>query len=63
MIYFTRNLGIYHIKRPLVIDQFQRLISEDFLSLLFYHNKLSHLKLEEMIIWDHISLVQEELAD
>ncbi|MGB5034114.1 MAG: 1-acyl-sn-glycerol-3-phosphate acyltransferase [Saprospiraceae bacterium] len=58
-----RNLGIYHIKRPLVIDQFKRLISEDFLSLLFYHNKLSHLKLEDMIIWDHISLVQEELAD
>jgi glycerol-3-phosphate O-acyltransferase len=56
-----QQLGIYHIKRVLNIDSFDRLISEDFLALMYYANKLNNLQIGELINWDKIPLDQEEL--
>ncbi len=51
-----KDLGVFHIKRILKFDFFGRLISEDFMGLYFYHNKLNNLDIEEYIQWDKIPL-------
>ncbi|MDQ3142042.1 MAG: 1-acyl-sn-glycerol-3-phosphate acyltransferase [Bacteroidota bacterium] len=45
------SLGIFHIKRPLTFDEFDRLVSDDFIALLYYHNKFENLNLAEEIDW------------
>ena len=49
-------LGIFHIKRPLFFDSFNRLLSDDFIALLFYSNKVNNLNLDDKLIWSKISL-------
>lgn len=54
--YGINALGVYHSKRPLKRDENNRLVSEDFLVLLFYSNKLSNLEIDDLIHWDIIDL-------
>jgi len=46
-----RNLGIYHPEKPLVCTKDDKLISEDFKLLYFYHNRLTHYNLEKELAW------------
>ena len=45
------TLGIFHIKRPLYIDSYNRLLSDDFIALSFYSNKMINLDLDGKINW------------
>lgn len=47
-------LGIFHINRILFIDEFGRLLSQDFIGLLFYSNKMAVLELDELIDWSSV---------
>jgi glycerol-3-phosphate O-acyltransferase len=49
-----KSLGVFHIKRILKIDEFGRLLSQDFLGLMFYSNKMNNLELDEEIDWTSI---------
>lgn len=61
----VRNLGVYHVQKPLVFNKKGQLISQDFRLLFFYHNRLKHYKLENSIDWkkvegmDEFELVEE----
>lgn len=55
----VRNLGAYHIERPLVYKKDGRLVSEDFKVLFFYHNRLSNYKLEKQINWSKLKRQME----
>lgn len=48
------TLGVFHIKRALLLDEFGRLLSNDFLTLMFYANKMSNLLLDDEIDWNSI---------
>ena len=43
------NLGIYHAKKPLKITSSQHFVSENFVLLYYYHNRLANYHLESMI--------------
>ena len=47
----VRNLGVYHVLKPLVFDKQKRLVSQDFRLLYFYHNRLTNYGLERAIEW------------
>ena len=47
-------LGIFHINRILLVDEFGRLLSEDFIGLAFYANKMAVLELDDTIDWSSI---------
>lgn len=48
------SLGVFHQKKALRYYQKDSLISEDFITLLFYSNKLSNLDLDSLIHWDRV---------
>jgi glycerol-3-phosphate O-acyltransferase len=50
----VRNLGVYHVQKPLVLDKKDRLISQDFRLLYFYHNRLTKYGLEKAIDWKKV---------
>ncbi|HEX5626306.1 MAG TPA: 1-acyl-sn-glycerol-3-phosphate acyltransferase, partial [Saprospiraceae bacterium] len=56
-----QTLGVFHIQRILMIDEFGRLLSEDFLGLLYYSNKMINLELDEAINWTSIPFDLVEL--
>ena len=41
-----RNLGIFHAKKPILINNQDQLVSEDFKLLFYYHNRLTGYELE-----------------
>ncbi|MGB4968974.1 MAG: 1-acyl-sn-glycerol-3-phosphate acyltransferase [Saprospiraceae bacterium] len=49
-----KSLGIFHINRILFIDDFGRMVSQDFLGLYFYANKMANLEIDELIDWASI---------
>lgn len=51
----VRNLGTYHVNKPLVFDKKDRLISQDFKLLYFYHNRLANYHFDEFISWKEIT--------
>lgn len=55
----VRNLGVYHVQKPLVFDKGGQLISQDFKLLYFYHNRLTHYGLEKSIDWKKVKGVME----
>ncbi len=60
----VRNLGTYHVNKPLVFDEKDRLVSQDFKLLYFYHNRLVNYHFEEYIAWKEIARreMETELA-
>ncbi|GAB4256177.1 MAG: hypothetical protein Kow0027_23210 [Saprospiraceae bacterium] len=60
----VRNLGTYHVNKPLVFDDRDRLVSQDFKLLYFYHNRLANYHFEEYIAWKEITRreVETEMA-
>jgi glycerol-3-phosphate O-acyltransferase len=55
----VRNLGVYHVEKPLVINKKGELESEDFKLLYFYYNRLENYGLEKAISWEKIPVVEE----
>jgi glycerol-3-phosphate O-acyltransferase len=47
----VRNLGVYHIEKPLVFEG-ENLASQDFKLLYFYHNRLDNYKLNKHYDWN-----------
>lgn len=46
-----RKLGVYHVRKPLIVNKEGVLMSQDFSLLYYYHNRLLHYGLEEYIQW------------
>jgi glycerol-3-phosphate O-acyltransferase len=60
-----RNLGIYHVDKPLIYDKHGRIVSQDFKLLFFYHNRLNHYHLFEHLNWSllkHAEPAEVEMA-
>ena len=43
------NVGIFHLKRPLLIDKDGNIITKDFSTLYYYHNRLVGYDLEKFV--------------
>lgn len=54
----VRNLGVYHIEKPLIFED-GNLASQDFKLLFFYHNRLENYKLNKKYVWN---AAKEKLA-
>ncbi len=54
----VRNLGVYHIEKPLIFED-GNLASQDFKLLFFYHNRLENYKLNKKYVWN---AVKENMA-
>ncbi|MCC6727595.1 MAG: 1-acyl-sn-glycerol-3-phosphate acyltransferase [Saprospiraceae bacterium] len=48
----VRNLGVYHIEKPLEFEN-DVLMSQDFKLLFYYHNRLDNYKLNKRFSWNH----------
>lgn len=48
------TIGVYHIKKALYVDSHNRLVSDDFIALFFYSNKMNNLNIDEYINWNDI---------
>jgi glycerol-3-phosphate O-acyltransferase len=46
-----QNLGILHTEKPLVMNRDGDIVSNDFKTLFFYHNRLENYKLEKAVKW------------
>ena len=55
----VRNLGVYHIEKPLILED-NKLVSQDFKLLYFYHNRLDNYKLNKKYNWAAV-VVEAEL--
>jgi len=47
----VKDLGIYHAEQPLMFNKKDKLISESFKLLYYYHNRLDNYQLEKQIKW------------
>jgi glycerol-3-phosphate O-acyltransferase len=59
----VKNLGVYHVRKPLLFDRKGDLESDDFNVLFFYHNRLENFNLAKRVKWDTFKLVQKELEE
>ncbi|MBI5914033.1 MAG: 1-acyl-sn-glycerol-3-phosphate acyltransferase [Bacteroidetes bacterium] len=50
----VRNLGVYHIEKPLLFVKKATLVSQDFKLLFFYHNRLENYKLNKQFVWSDV---------
>ncbi|MEM1216749.1 MAG: 1-acyl-sn-glycerol-3-phosphate acyltransferase, partial [Bacteroidota bacterium] len=60
-----KHLGTFHVHNPLFYDKRQRVVSQSFKTLYFYHNRLANYDLHQVIDWKNIGeealLLEEEL--
>ncbi len=54
------NLGAYHAQRPLIYNKFGNIISEDFKTLYYYHNRLTHYRLGSKVNWKNVQVSEAE---
>ena len=47
-----KNLGIYHIRKPLLINDKKDIESDDFSTLYYYHNRLENFGLTKRVRWE-----------
>jgi glycerol-3-phosphate O-acyltransferase len=59
----VKNLGVYHVRKPLLFNRKGDLESDDFNVLFFYHNRLENFGLAKRVKWDKFKLVQKELEE
>jgi glycerol-3-phosphate O-acyltransferase len=59
----VKNLGVYHVRKPLLFNRKGDLESDDFNVLFFYHNRLENFNLAKRVKWDKFKLVQKELEE
>ena len=51
-----KNLGIYHIRKPLTFNKNGDIESDDFSVLYFYHNRLENFGLTKRVRWEHFKI-------
>jgi glycerol-3-phosphate O-acyltransferase len=51
-----KNLGVYHVRKPLVFNRKGDIESDDFNVLFFYHNRLENFGLAKRVRWDKFKL-------
>jgi glycerol-3-phosphate O-acyltransferase len=54
----VRNLGVYHVEKPLDFNRKGELYSNDFKLLYFYHNRLANYRLEKSLVWSKTMRVE-----
>jgi len=55
------NLGAYHALKPLSFNKFDNIVSQDFKTLYYYHNRLTNYGLRQKVNWEIGELVLEEI--
>ncbi len=55
------NLGAYHALKPLTIDKSGEIISQDFKTLYYYHNRLTNYGLSKKVNWKSKDLLLEKI--
>jgi glycerol-3-phosphate O-acyltransferase len=59
----VKNLGVYHVRKPLLFNRKGDLESDDFNVLFFYHNRLENFSLAKRVKWDKFKLVVKDLVE
>ncbi len=59
----VKNLGVYHVRKPLLFNRKDDLESDDFNVLFFYHNRLENFGLTKRVRWDKFKLVVKDLVE
>jgi glycerol-3-phosphate O-acyltransferase len=57
----VKNLGVYHVRKPLLFNRKGDLESDEFNVLFFYHNRLENFGLTKRVKWDKFKLVVKDL--
>ena len=47
-----KNLGVYHVHKPLLFNKKGDIESDDFSTLFYYHNRLENFGLTKRVRWD-----------
>ena len=59
-----KNLGIYHVKKPLMFNRKGDLECDDFYTLFYYHNRLENFGLTKRVRWENYRLeLKNEVKD
>ena len=48
-----KNLGIYHVRKPLMFNKNGNIESDDFSTLFYYHNRLENFGLTKRVRWEN----------
>jgi glycerol-3-phosphate O-acyltransferase len=59
----VKNLGVYHVRKPLLFNKKGDLESDDFNVLFFYHNRLENFGLAKRVKWDKFKLVVKDFVE
>jgi glycerol-3-phosphate O-acyltransferase len=51
-----KNLGIYHIRKPLLFNVKGNIESDDFSTLFYYHNRLENFGLAKRVRWEKFKI-------
>ncbi len=57
------RLGTFHALKPLKFDKQKRIVSQDFKTLFFYHNRLENYNLEKKVNWQGFTLAELSAAE
>ncbi|MDZ7880059.1 MAG: 1-acyl-sn-glycerol-3-phosphate acyltransferase [Saprospiraceae bacterium] len=58
-----KNLGVYHVRKPLLFNRKGDIESDDFNVLFFYHNRLENFGLTKRVRWDKFQLVVKDFVE
>jgi glycerol-3-phosphate O-acyltransferase len=59
----VKNLGVYHVHKPLLINRKGDLESDDFNVLFFYHNRLENFGLTKRVRWEKFPLKMKAITE
>ncbi len=59
----VKNLGVYHVRKPLLFNKKGDLESDDFNVLFFYHNRLENFSLAKRVKWEKFKLVVKDFVE
>jgi glycerol-3-phosphate O-acyltransferase len=59
----VKNLGVYHVRKPLLFNRKGDLESDDFNVLFFYHNRLENFGLTKRVKWEKFKLVVKDFVE
>ena len=51
-----KNLGIYHVKKPLTYNKKGDIVSDEFYTLFYYHNRLENFGLTKRVRWENFKI-------
>lgn len=63
LLHGISRLGTFHLKKPLRFDKQERIVSESFKLLYFYHNRLKTYNFERVIKWEGMANAQLLVQD